>query len=110
MYPIQCEAGFSLPTRGGKFDVVGVIATAKNTAVVTQIILVDDIAIGDSKYGKILSSEEVAEEKKVLVNLKGIADTDGQIGVMFSEPIKTRYGLSMYSTNTVPGSICVYIR
>ncbi len=110
MYPIQCVGGFSLPTKAGKFQICGVVVTAQNTAVATQIILVDDVAIEDRAIGYILSSEEVADKKKVIVNLKGIADTDGTMGIMFSEPIKTIYGLSMYSENTVPGSVCVYIR
>jgi len=110
MYPIQCAGGFSLPTKAGKFQVCGVVVTAQSTTVATQIILVDDIAIGDRDIGYILSAEEVVDKKKVLVNLKGIANVDGTIGVIFPEPIKTIYGLSMYSENTVPGSVCVYIR
>jgi hypothetical protein len=107
MYPIKCAGGFSIPTKGGKFKIVGVCAAVADPTATAQIALVDDenINLGETQ-GYVLG--DITNSKFILVNLKGIANESGNLEFSFPCDIKTRYGLSAYFDNLVPGSICVY--
>lgn len=115
MYPITCAGGYSIPVKAGQFDIIGIRATVSNTAAASQIILYDDGYSGED-WGRILpgtfdpgSSEQV---KVVLIsNIKGIANVDANLEVLFPEPVRIRHGTSVSkTTNLVPGSIQVYCR
>ncbi len=115
MYPLTCAGGYSVPLRGGLFEIVGVRATVSDPTVASQIVLYDDSGI-DGKNGRILSSSfdpgKAARDKNALLcNVKGIADLDANLEVLFPEPLKTRHGVSAsISTNLRPGTIQVYCR
>ena len=108
MYPIECKGNFAVPIKAGSFVIRGVMLTAQSTATACRIVGFDDNAIGSDKQGKVLSSTDLVDRKVPLFDLKGIANVDGTLGVMFPQGIKTRYGLSCYVTNTEPGKIFVY--
>jgi len=107
MYVLQCAGGYPIPlTSGGdayevRKEIMGVCATATSTAAASQLTLIDD-------YGKVKTDENI---DVTLVDLKGVANVDGNISVMFPEPVKTRKGIAVSAaTNLVQGSILVYCR
>jgi hypothetical protein len=109
MYPLQCAGGFSMPAIAGKFELLGFSATIKTPASTSQFALIDDDAIIDgSKVGYVYS--DISEKKGILANVKGLANGSGVLEVIFYEPVKTRYGVSVIADNLVPGSVCVYRR
>jgi len=109
MYPITCHAGFPLPVASGKFEVLGLCVAINDTTADSQIVLVDDPDIDqETIVGRLLTTLE--GQKGILVNMKGLANADATLEHSFEEPIKVRNGLSIYGTNLVPGSICVYRR
>jgi hypothetical protein len=105
MYPIQCAAGFSIPLKGGRFSIVGINATIKDPTAVARIAIVDDPNI-KATQGYCL--DNLDNTINVLCDFKSVANTVGNIGEVFAEPIKTRYGTSAFFTNLVAGSVCVY--
>jgi len=115
MYPLTCPGGYSVPLKTGQYEIVGVRATVNDTTALSQIVLYDDGGI-ISNTGRILPTSfdpgSSGKKKTVLVcNVKGIANLDANLEVLFPEPIKTRYGLSISaSTNIVAGSLQVYCR
>ena len=109
MYPIQCPGGFSVPTKAGKFEVCGFCVTVETPASASEFAIVDDPGIDQSgSTGRILPN--LTDQKNILAHIKGLAAGDAVLSYEFSEPIKTRYGISIYSTNTLAGSMCVYRR
>ena len=109
MYPIQCPGSFSVPAKSGKFEVCGFSVTVNDPTANSQFAIVDDPGIKESwTTGRLL--ESLDEQVGILVNIKGLADIDTLLSYEFSEPIKTRYGISIYGTNLKAGSVCVYRR
>jgi len=110
MYPLTCHAGFNVPARSGKFEVVGFTVTVEDETADSYFAIVDDPAINQSgKAGLILST--LTEQKNVLAHKKGDGSSyDGDLEWFPPESIKTRYGLSLYYTNVKAGSVCVYVR
>ena len=109
MYTITCPGGFPVPAKAGKFEVYGFCVTISDPTLDSQFALVDDSSIdqgGDT--GRLLTT--LTDQKGILVNLKGLANIDTVLAYGFDEPIKTRYGLSIYGTNIKSGSVCVYRR
>ena len=117
MYPVTCAGGYAVPLKAGSFEIVGLRATVNSPASASQIILYDDggIPSGD-KFGRILPSDfdpGTIDSKRVtqLCNIKGIANLDANLEVLFPEPIKTRFGTSVsILSNVVPGSVELYVR
>ena len=110
MYVLQCHAGFSLPVKSGMFSVLGLAATAEDSTLASQIVIVDDVTIDKGQnLGNIIATL-TGNEKTVISNCKGVAGADGVIGEVFPEPLKTRYGISLYVNNVVAGSTRVYVR
>ena len=109
MYTIPCAGGFPVPARQGNFEVCGFCVAVAYPTADSQFALVDDQGINPSgSTGRMLTT--LADQKGVLVNLKGLATIDSVLAYEFAEPIKTRYGLSIYGNNWVAGSVCVYRR
>lgn len=107
MYVLQCRGGYPIPiTTGGegvlaKVEICGVQATVSDAGSGSRLTLVDD-------YGKTKDDDST---DVTLADFKGVANSDGVIGGMFAEPIKTRKGLAVSNlTNLVQGSILVYTR
>jgi hypothetical protein len=104
MQPLLCRGGYPLPIGKGKKEVFGVIATVSDPTAASRLSLVDseDFSI----------KPDVGNMKRVFLDVKGLANTDGVIGCMFSEPIKVIDGIALNSasTNLVAGKTFLYIR
>jgi len=110
MYPLTCVAGYNVPARSGRFEVMGFTVTVEDETADSYFAIVDDPAIDQSgKAGLILSTLDY--QKNVLAHIKGDGSAyDGTLEWHPVESIKTRYGLSLYYTNVKAGSVCVYVR
>lgn len=109
MYPITCKAGFSIPAKAGKFDVLGYSVRINDETADSEFALVDDsnITLGHDT-GFVIGS--LTNQKTIIAHVAGLANLDSVLAVMFPEPIKTRHGLSVFATNVLPGSVIVYTR
>lgn len=107
-YPLQCYAGLPMPLKAGKFEVVGYSAAPSAVGTAVEIALIDDetIKAGDS-FGK-LCADMATYPTTVIVWDKVAAGYTASRD--FSEPIKLRHGLSVYTSNVQGGSLCVYVR
>lgn len=110
MYPIQCHAGYYIPIKAGKFEIVGFEALASDTTAAATIKLIDDETIKTgAKVGNVLSSSY--DLQPGLLYDKAIANGGALMGRQFSEPIKVRHGLSaVNTTNCVAGNIIVWVK
>jgi len=106
MYPIQCKGGFSIPIKGGKFRIAGIEAVVSDPTADSQLAIVDDRNI-TGKQGFVLGTLE--NQTDILCNIKGLANMDATIGIMFPNSISTRNGISAFFTNIVAGSTIVYV-
>jgi hypothetical protein len=112
MYPLLCPGGYGVPVTGARVDVIGVRAAVSSPASASRLILLDDPDINGDNFGRILSDTAPYDNYSgFIVDVKGVADVDGNLEVLFPEPIRLRYGISVAeTTNLVPGSIMVYQR
>lgn len=109
MYPLTCHGGYPMPIRAGRFEIVQINATVDDLSVDSRLRLIDDGGITDDKFGRILA--DGIDQDTGICDLKGIANTVGDLRIQFKEPIKVRDGISIsYATNILPGSIFVYTR
>ena len=109
MYPLLCTAGFPMPLKAGKFEIVGYSVAAIDPAVAIEVAIYDDRGITSDLFGRILPNSD--DYKNKIVHRKGIATYGVQIDSQaMTEPIKTRYGISAYTSNVLGGSFCVYVR
>ena len=104
MYPIQCAGGYALPIKEGKFEICGVQIPSSNTAAAIRMTL------RDSDARKIVT--DLPENGTVIFDSKGLANAQGEISVMFAEPIKVRNGVTIDDnfSNGIAGKNCVYVR
>lgn len=112
-YPLTCAAGFNVPARAGKYEILGFTATVADATVDSQMAIVDDARIGqDVKQGFIIDSlESPTEYKNIIANIKGHGSAYDTVLEWFPpEPVKTRYGISLCFTNIEQGSLCLYVR
>lgn len=108
-YPLTCVAGYNAPAKRGKFEITGISAAVSDMTKDAEIAIVDDSAIKDDWVtGRFLTS--LTDVKTILCDVKTLASTDGQLSYEFAEPIKTRYGVSVLTTNIKSGTFCVYVR
>lgn len=113
MYPLQCHAGFNVPARAGKFEIVAVAVTVQDPTLDSYFAIIDDPNIDPTgKAGLLIDSVEPPNENKfMLVNIKGDGSAyDTMLEWHPPEGIKTRYGTSLCFTNVKQGSVCVYVR
>lgn len=102
MYPITCAGGYPIPIKKGRFKIHGFLVTAKTTSLATRCTFVD----GDD-FKEITDDQTM---KPVLADLKGLANAEDVIGVMFPEPIQVRDGITISNgTNLIAGRTLVYI-
>jgi hypothetical protein len=107
-YPIQCPGGFSVGTKGGRFEIGGFDVVVSDQTAAAEFAIVDDVGIPEGQStGEILTS--LTNVKNILAHLKFAANaTTGVMHYNFPDPIKVRYGVSIYGNNWVAGNICVY--
>ncbi len=118
MYPLTCHAGFNVPARSGKFEIVGFTVVAKDIDEETQVVIVDDPAIDrNAEAGFILSLSDInppTQQKNIIANEKFLEGDGGPVNATIKwfppEPIKTRYGTSLAFHNIQQGSFCLYVR
>jgi hypothetical protein len=116
-YVAQCLAGFAMPLRAGKFDVIGVRATISDTSKAARLTLFDDSTLdslnkGD-RYGKGYSGTDPVAKPATLFDMYAAASAlDGILRIDFTdEPITVRNGISATNAyNLVGGSVCLYIK
>lgn len=109
-YPLTCYAGYPMPIRTGKFEIVGFSATANDATADSQVALLDDPGVNpDLLNGRILSTLPVTQ-KGIIINIPGLANIDSYLAYDFGEPVKVRNGLSIYTENIKAGTFCVYVR
>ena len=109
MYPLTCYAGFPMPLKAGKFEIAGYSCAADDTTLAMELAIVDDNTIMPSDtFGKLLDNAD--DYKFKIVHRKAAITYGNQLKEQFSFPIKTRYGISISSTNIRGGSLCVYVR
>jgi hypothetical protein len=107
MYPITCKGGYPLPIKAGRFSIWGISITAANTAAASRITLVDCATNREVSDAEILTDKDT---RPVLMDLKGLANGDGNLSFVFPEPIKVRNGVTIANgTNLLPGRNIVYI-
>lgn len=110
MYPLQCYAGYFVPIKEGRLEIIGVQTVVSTTSSASRIVFTDDKDIKDrDKFGKIKPSNY--DKQKGIIDVKGIANIDAILEQFFPNPLKTRFGLSaVETTNIVPGTIKVYVK
>lgn len=110
-YIQTCVGGYSNPCRAGRYEVCGVRAAVDDVTAASRIMMWDDSTIkGSDKCGKVYMTTDGpgALVKVKIADVKGLANGDGYIDITFPEPIKTRYGISVYTNNIV--SVELYVR
>jgi len=112
MYIMQCPAGYAIPLKAGRYEIVGIKSTVNSTSSASRLILCDDKNISDGdKWGNFIDGTTPYDNANIFVDLKGIANLDANLEVLFPEPIKLRHGISaIVTTNLIAGSIMVYVR
>lgn len=111
MYPMTCAGGYPVPIKGGRFEVIGFKATVNTTTSDSRVTLMDDPFINEGdKQGRILTAS-YADRGTKFIDVKGMADIDANLEVLFPEPMKIRNGVSLIrADNVVPGSMILYIK
>lgn len=102
-----------MPVKKGRFEILGFTATVSDPTAASQIQMWDDESITDvSTQGNILTigSTEAAQRKTLIANIKGIANADACLEVLFPEHLKTRRGISVATSNIVGGSFFLYVK
>jgi len=104
MYPHQCYGGHAMPiTKEGKYEIWGIVAKVSDATAASRIKIVD------SNKFKVVADDGV--ERPVLADFAGLANADGNIGIMFPAPIKVRNGVTVSkATNLLGGSIQLFVR
>jgi hypothetical protein len=69
----------------------------------------DDENVSDGNFGVVRELTELGTIKTPLINVKGIANADANLEVLFPETITFRRGSSIAFTNLVPGSTMLYV-
>jgi hypothetical protein len=105
MYPITCAGGYPIPIKKGRFKIHGFLVTANNTASATRCTFIDS-----DDFKQITDTASNLKNKPVIFDLKGLANAEDTIGVMFAEPVHVRNGITIANgTNLIPGRTLVFI-
>jgi hypothetical protein len=112
MKPLTCRAGYPMPfsTKDGKrYEVWGFCATVSDTTAASRFTLVD------SPDFKIIANDKdlnPVNNRRPIVDVKGLANGDGYLSVIFPEPYKTIEGvvIAASTANLEAGKTFVYVR
>ena len=111
MYPIQCIAGYNVPTGAGKMTIVGFKVAVNDLTADAEFAIVDDENINASnlerRAGNLLGTLDNVKNVLAHEKIEG-GDVSGSMTFLPKELIKTRNGLSIYTENVKIGSVCVY--
>ena len=111
MYVQTCKGGYPNPV--GDLckwkELLGFRATVSDPTAASRIIFWDDDTFTEaSKMGKIVPT--TYEGKTKIADVKGIANADANLEVLFPESIKLRYGLSIATDNIIAGTAIMYVK
>lgn len=109
MYVQCCPGGFPMPFVRNKIKVIGLCATVSDPTAASQIIMWDDENVTDGNFGLVRELSEISSIKTPLINIKGLANADANLEVLFPETITFRRGSSIAFTNLVPASTMLYV-
>lgn len=105
MYFLQCAGGYANPVKDGKFNIMGVCATVKDTTAASRVTLVDNA------QRACLASSYAAQQEPEIIDIKGVANVNGILQVCFDDPLVARKGLSCTNAdNIVAGSLKVFVK
>ena len=114
MYPLTCVAGFNVPVRQGKYEIVGFTCAVGTPGAASHIAIVDDPGINPEwTTGRLLGDEidPPTEIKGILVHkVANLTAVEATLEWHPQEPIKTRHGISIHTENIMQGSFCLYVR
>jgi hypothetical protein len=109
MYVKTCAGGYPNPIFAGRNEILGFRATVNTLANNSRVSLWDDAGISETdKTGYVRGTDYAGKTK--LADVKGDADVDGNLEVIFPESIKTRRGISAAFENIVAGTFILYVR
>lgn len=110
MQPILCSAGYGVPLKAGRLEIVQVIAPGSDTNSSSRLTLIDDGALEDGdKFGNFVATK--TSKHRLVFDKKRVAACHANIDEELAEPMKVIHGISVLNAeNLVPGSIFVYIR
>ena len=109
MQPLMCAGGFPMPIKKGRFEIYAILATIDDTTVESRITLIDS---EDFKIVPDSNDMQYKDSRRMIFDMKGLANADGCIGMVFPEPIKVIKGISLnsLSNNLTAGKTFVYTR
>jgi hypothetical protein len=103
MYPLQCTAGYPMPVKDGKFEIVAI--SAKLSTVGTDW----ELSLWDTGVNAIVDEDNPPGDSKRIFHLLDTGDQSPFIS--FPEPLKTRKGISVGATSGLDaGQIYVYVK
>ena len=103
MYPLQCTAGYAMPIKTGKFEIVAI--GAKLATVGTD----SELSIWDTSAGTVIDEDAPSGDAKRIFHINDTGDS--AFFFALPEPIKSRGGISIGTiTNISPGQLYVYVR
>lgn len=109
-YPMRCYAGFNIPSKQGRFLLLGFSVPVEDPSADSEFALVDDEDIKDWMTGGFVLGS-LSETKKVLADIKGSGSAYTSMLEFYPpEPVQVTYGTSVYCTNVRQEGICVYVR
>ena len=98
-----------MPITKGRQEIYAILATVADSTQASRLTLIDSEDFAIVEDGLDINA---GNNRRLIYDGIGLANADGQIGVVFPEPLKTIRGISMssLSTNLVGGKIFVYTR
>ena len=109
-YPLLCAGGFPVPLKAGKFEIIGYSVAPSTIGTQMDIGLVDDETIKEGVgFGNVIDSEENCLRANRIIHFAKQPANAGVYDFIFPAPVKTRNGLSLYTTNVLAGTFCVYV-
>jgi hypothetical protein len=109
MQPLLCKGGYPLPIGKGMKYICGFVATVSNTAAASRLSLLDSAEYKIVDDGNDL---QFKNSRRMICDVKGVANVDGTLKCMFPEPIKVLDGVTInsVSANLVAGRTFLYVR
>ncbi len=109
MQPLMCRGGYPMPISLGKKEIVAISATVNDPTAASRITLIDS---DDFKIVPNGDNMQYEDNRRLIFDQKGLANSDGVLGMVFPEPLKTTRGISVNSltSNIEGGKVFVYVR
>lgn len=103
MYPLHCYAGYGMPIRAGKYEIVAIGFKAETIATDTQL------SLWDTASNTTVDEDSPPGDATRIFNIYNTGD--GPDFYPLPEPLKTRKGISVGTTSNIDGGqIYIYVR